>query len=356
MSRVRDLASILTASSSIATDTEVSAVSAQIPANVAGKNYLINGGFDFWQRGTSYSMTASWAYGAPDRWGIQQYPTGGACTLSRSTDVPGGAIYSLKMQRTASSTNTSSMGIMQCVESSNAILLQGKTVTLSFWAKAGANFSGGSLNAKIQTGTVADQELGLANGSYTGNIVAANTSPLITTTWTRYSVSVTLASNIKEISVNINWAGTGTAGADDSVYISNVQLEQSSVVTDFSRAGGNLVGELVACQRYYCKSYNLEIAPGTSSAFGVVMGLASNSSYIATSLRFPVEMRVRPSMSLYSQIGTLNKVSASGAIDSANTGAFDTNVVGSGAAGGVSVSGLTTSQFYYYHYVASAEL
>lgn len=219
--------------------------------SVAGKNFLINGGFDIWQRGTSFSMTSSWAYGAADRWGMQQYPTGGACTVTRTTDVPTGLQYSLRVQRTASSTNTSSMGVLQCIESVNAILLQGKTVTLSFWAKAGASFSGGTLNAKIQTGTAADQELGLANGSYTGNVVAGNVSPTITTTWTRYTLTTTLNSNIQEISVNFNWAGTGTAGADDSVYIAGAQLEVGAVASLFSRAGGNLQGEIDACQRYF---------------------------------------------------------------------------------------------------------
>lgn len=305
MSRIRDIANLFSANTDMATDAEVTSSIASHAAsadphtvylkesefNAGGKNYIINGGFDFWQRATSYSMTSSWAYGAPDRWGMQQYPTGGACTVSRSPDVPTGAVYSLKMQRTASSTNTSSMGIMQCIESSNAILLQGKTVTLSFWAKAGANFSGGSINAKIQTGTSPDEVLGLANGSYTGNVISANTSPTITTSWVKYSVSVTLASNIKEISININWAGSGTAGADDSVYISNIQLEEGSTATPFSRAGGDISGELAKCQRYYQ-------SPGT-------VGHVAYSGDGVMGFVFPVTMRTTPTTS-FGYNGTTN--------------------------------------------------
>jgi hypothetical protein len=250
---------------------------------VAGKNFVINGGFDFWQRGTSYSMTSGWNYGSADRWGFQQYPTGGACTVTRSTDVPTGFQYSLKTQRTAASTNTSSNGILQCIESNHAIPLQGKTVTLSFYAKAGANFSGGTLNAKIQTGTAADEIIGIANGSYTGNVVAGNTSPSITTTWTRYTLTTTLATNIQEISINLNWAGVGTAGSDDSVYITGVQLEQGAAATPFSRAGGTIQGELAACQRYYWR--------GTywSSAY------SDTTNLVGVTVNLPVPMRTTPS-------------------------------------------------------------
>ena len=34
---------------------------------IAGKNFIINGGFDFWQRGTTFTSPSSWTYSA-DRW------------------------------------------------------------------------------------------------------------------------------------------------------------------------------------------------------------------------------------------------------------------------------------------------
>jgi hypothetical protein len=352
MSRVRDIANILSTNTSMATDAEITSATAYIPSNVAGKNFIINGAFDFWQRGTTYSMTAGWSYGAADRWGMQQYPTGGACSVTRSTDVPTGAQYSIKTQRTASSTNTSSMGILQCIESMNAILLRGQTVTLSFYAKAGANFSGGTLNAKIQTGTAADETLGMANGSYTGNIVAGNTSPSITTTWTRYTLTTTLASNIQEISININWAGSGTAGADDSVYVSNVQLETGSVATPFSRAGGDIQGELAKCQRYYYRAGGEFSYPRLNSTtnypfFGTAIATSSTNAIGVVPL--PVPMRVYPtSIDLLSAVsyrlltGNANYTVSGISLDTTYVFASSTTVTI-----GMSTSGLTTNNFYY---------
>ena len=47
---------------------------------------------------------------------------------------------------------------------------------------------------------------------------------------------------------------TGTAGADDSIYITGVQLEKGSTVTSFDyRPYGT---ELALCQRYYEKTYS----------------------------------------------------------------------------------------------------
>ena len=309
------------------------------PSVAAGKNVVINGAFDFWQRNTSYTMTGGWAYGAADRWGFQQYPTGLACVVARSTDVPTGAQYSIKIQRSTSSTNTSSMGILQCIESVNVIPLQGKTVTLSFWAKAGANFSGTTLNAKIQTGTAADEVIGFANGSYTGNVVAGNTSPTITTTWTRYTLTATLATNIQEMSINLNWAGSAlAAGADDSVFIANVQLEIGSVATTFSRAQGTIQGELAACQRYYFRYGGNAVY----EQFG--NGQAWTTTNSAIQIKSPVSMRTNPTSVDYANLYVgIYGAAGGGAVTSLTQlqGSRDVHLVQANVA-----SGFTANQFY----------
>ncbi len=62
--------------------------------NAGGKNSIINGAFDFWQRGTSFT-TGSQTYTA-DRWPIS--PNGGTMTVSRiNSDLPGFR-YAMRVQ------------------------------------------------------------------------------------------------------------------------------------------------------------------------------------------------------------------------------------------------------------------
>ena len=155
MSRVRDLASILTASSSMATDTEVSAVSAQIPTNVAGKNLLINGGFDIWQRGTSGTFTNGPAW-TPDRW--WGCVSGGVptCTISRQTADTIGFNYGARFGRNSGQTGVGTVYFGQTLETSESKLLAGKTITVSFYAKSGTN-APTPLYVGVYTGTGTDQ-------------------------------------------------------------------------------------------------------------------------------------------------------------------------------------------------------
>lgn len=377
MSRVRDIANILSGvSTDMATDAEVTSSIASHTAaadphsvylkeseyNAAGKNVVINGGFDFWQRGSSaYSGTPTantpFYFGA-DRW---FYATGTGSNSVRfertAADTPG-LQYGIKYGRNSGASGTAPTILGHVIESVNCRLLNGKTVTVSFYAKKMSNFTGENFFCQLVTGTGTDQGSQQIFIAWTGGAQAGVLTPTLTTTMQRFSFTATVPNGTNQMCVFFPFytAQPSTAAADEFIQIEGVQVEVGSVATPFSRAGGSITGELAACQRYYAKSYNIDTAPGTSSALGVVMGLASNSSYIATALRFPVVMRTAPSMQLYSQIGTLNKVSASGALDSANTGGFDSNIIGSGGAGGVSVSGLNTSQFYYFHYVANAEL
>lgn len=209
------------------------------------KNKIINGGMSIWQRGTSFTVGASSYTYTVDR--FKTFSANTATTVSRNTSVPAGFQYSLQIQRPAANTGTSSLSSVQMIESSNCFDLAGQSITLSFWAKAGANYSGGNLTVQALSGTVADQ-----TGdpySWTGLSAFINTTQAITTTWTRYSFTATVSASALEIASSIAFTPTGTAGADDSLYITGVQLEKGSTATSFDyRPYGT---ELALCQRYY---------------------------------------------------------------------------------------------------------
>jgi hypothetical protein len=255
------------------------------------KNVIINGAMDFWQRGTSYALPAAvFNYGAADRWGVYANSVTGR-TISRQTAGLAGFTYSQRVQRDSGNTNTQNTQLVQIIESPTATSLQGQFVTVSFWAKAGANYSVSSSNITVvlYAGTGTDQNP--YTSGYTGQTTPISTSQAITTSWARYSftTSAALASTVTELTLAIqSGAFIGTAGANDWFEVTGVQVESGSQATPFTRAAETLQGELAACQRYYYRT--------TANAIGIRFGYGTNISTTAAQIMvtFPVQMRSVP--------------------------------------------------------------
>jgi hypothetical protein len=211
-------------------------------------NGIINGAMDIWQRGTSFATTGNISYTA-DRWAMFRSATG--MTVSRQAAALEGFQYSARVQRDSGTTATNTNYLFYSMETNDSVRYANKAVTLSFWAKAGANYSSASsvLNVNLQTGTGTDQII--ING-YTGaNSIITATSTL-TTSWQRFQYTATAPSNTNEMGLIFSNAPVGTAGANDWFEVTGVQIEFGSIATNFKRAGGGTIqGELSACQRYY---------------------------------------------------------------------------------------------------------
>jgi hypothetical protein len=263
---------------------------------VAGKNAVINGGFDIWQRGTSFAMSSA-GYSA-DRW-YQSARSGE--TISRqatsdSTNLPF-IQYCTRVARDSGNTSTDAIRIATLFESVNSIPFAGKTVTLSFYARRGANFSSASngLTAQLATGTGTDQNL--FAGGYTGLAYPVASEVTLTTTWQRFTLTGTIASTATELTLLFYFVPVGTAGAADYFEITGVQLEVGSVATPFSRNGGTIQGELAACQRYYFRQ-TATAAYSNLTGFGYQQGATSAQySFFPT-----VTMRTKPSSVDFSAI------------------------------------------------------
>ena len=122
----------------------------------------------------------------------------------------------------------------------------------------------------------------------------------------------------------LSWTGTaqgrlngGSYGASGSVVITgwtagtnlnvefntgtlgSVQLEKGSTATSFDyRPYGT---ELALCQRYYEKSYNIDIAPGTGGYVPGALDIATcNAGYVVMQPQFKVTKRANPTVVYYS--------------------------------------------------------
>lgn len=331
----------------------------------AGKNAVINGGMDIWQRGTSIAITASSNGYVADRW-FAGTNVNQAITISRqatndSTNLPN-IQYCARYQRNSGQTGTSALNFVQSLESVNSIPFAGKAVTVSFYARAGANFSGVSsqLVGNLIAGTGTDQNRGIA--AYTGETVPASLGFTLTTTWQRFTMTGTVAATATELALYFYWTPTGTAGAADYFEITGVQLELGSSATPFSRAGGTIQGELAACQRYYQKSYNIDVAPATVAANGPLAPITGTTTvlngwqYHSTVL--PVAMRTSPTVTIISWNGATGKISDGGGVDLAASSGVASNAGTNGFRTINSSGGILTPAYggFLYHYVAVAEL
>jgi hypothetical protein len=224
-----------------------------------------------------------------------------AMTISRqatndTTNLPN-IQYCARIQRNSGQTGTGFVYFAQSFESINSIPLAGKTVTFSFYARAGANFSGASsqIGYNVYTGTGTDQQL----ISYTGQANPLATAATLTTTWQRFSGSATLATTATELSLQFGYLPVGTASTNDYFEVTGVQLEASTVASAFSTNGGTYQAELAACQRYYYRA--------TPGAVNKNLGIsqASSATVAGTMGFFPVEMRTAPTA--LEQSGTANQ-------------------------------------------------
>jgi hypothetical protein len=322
------------------------------------QNPILNSAFQVWQRGTSSTYAGGVIYTA-DRWNTDRVGGGASSyTVTRqvtndTTNLPN-IQYAARVQRVAGNTATGNIFLNQPIETINSIPFVGKVVTLSFYARAGANYSAASshLNASIVIGTGTDQNY---LGVWTGAATAGSTNAVLTTTWQRFSVTGTIATSATEITIPFVSGSSGTAGANDWYEVTGVQLEVGSVATPFKTYAATIQGELAACQRYYWRLTNTTANP---SYLGIGTYYSTTTCYIV--LQWPVTMRTAPTVATASGSGWLTQAgtqrnSTAFAADVASTNYADIYVTTSAHTLGIgAVVGLNGSSNYWVE--ANAEL
>lgn len=261
---------------------------------------IINGAFDVWQRGTSFTPNDD-TYTA-DRWNFLT-ETNGAWTVAQDTDVPIGFTYSAKFSNV---TANNQCAIVQFLEYKDAKKLVGKNVSFSFYAKT-VNGEIANLRAAVLswTGTadnltsdvIATWASDGANPTWATNWTMENTPSnlALTNSWTRY----TLTANIDTTGTNniavIIWVDDGTIAAGDDFWITGVQLNEGLVALPFYPK--SYEDELRACQRYYYQiTSNIVNEP-----MAVSYGLAPSDYFIDTYFPLKVQMRTIPTL-IYSSL------------------------------------------------------
>ena len=262
--------------------------------NRGRRNKIINGGFQVWQRGTSF--TTSGVSFAADRFAHYQ-GSPSANNVTRSTDVPDGFTYSCSLNDAVD---------MRCsVElPSNGVageFYNGSTWTLSFYARStGADLSYTPAMRFVN---------GPSYANYGSSWSSSNNSITITSTWQRFEIQFTVDDTPTSNHYAVGFVLGGTAGR--IIRFTGIQLEAGDTATPFEhRSYGE---ELALCQRYYQRTQR--------SASGYQNLVVSTCYSTGTDTRgiipFVTEMRVAPSVSTS---GNLMVLGAGGSLSSINAG------------------------------------
>jgi hypothetical protein len=330
------------------------------------RNAIINGNFDHWQRGTSFTGSE---YGA-DRW--LNANSGTTHTVTRQTftvgqtAVPNEPTY---FCRTVVSTVAGASNYSVLVQRIEDVrTFAGQQATISFWAKADA-----TKNIAVDLAQVFG-----GGGSPSAAVVAIGVTKVsIGTSWQKVTVTAnvpsisgkTLGSNNDSLLILTIFfdagsdanARTDSLGQQSGTFdIAQVQIEAGPVATTFERRP--IGTELALCQRYYEKSFDLATAPAqaigtTNGAFCAVQVVGQSAAQRCGSVTCKTPKRSTPTITLF------NPIASNAQFYNANTGGSTTST----AAGSVGENGFhldTVTQAgsgaagngLFIHWTASAEL
>ena len=235
------------------------------------KNYIINGNFDIWQRGTSQTTTG---YGSADRWS-SNINGNGTFQMSRSIDdtLNGRRINTYAASLVTVGTTTE-IGLATRLE--DMMRFAGKTLTLSFYAISDSTAPINVYYGRYYTSMIYSSSINVGNG--------------VSSVLTKYTTTFTVPAYAGEsyspvnsfLEILIRQARTIAGG----FRVAQVQLEEGSVATPFEQRPYGL--ELSLCQRYY---EQLEI--------GLTSGAISTANqYLGQRFMFLVTKRTVPTVAL----------------------------------------------------------
>jgi hypothetical protein len=306
------------------------------------KNRIINGAMVIDQRNAGASVTPTNNTYTVDRWKAY-LSQASKYTVQQSSTAPTGFIKSLL----ATSSSAYTVGasefflVAQPIEGFNVADLawgtaSAATITLSFWVRSSltGTFGGALGNSAGNRSYPFTYTINAANTfeQKTITIAGDTTGTWATDNGTGIIIYWSLGSGASVSGTAGAWAGAfyssatgatsvvGTNGA--TFYITGVQLEKGSTATSFDyRPYGT---ELALCQRYYEKSYNVDVVPATVTQVGAVgVYFRPGPTYLSLTFAFKATKRITPATIVYYSPTT----GASGKFAD-NNGAVDVNATG----------------------------
>jgi hypothetical protein len=277
------------------------------------RNLVINGNFDVAQRAITYNLTTAVAYGSVDRWGFKMAGTANGIAYQSDAQAVGfvGFKNCLRLGRNAGSALTGVISAQTAFETSDSVKWQGKNAALTLAIKAGANFSGANLVVKLFSGKGADQSLvSMEAGTWTASATPISVNQAITNVATDYTFTATLPTDITQLGLQFSYAPVGTAGADDSVYITGVDISEGT--TAAPREFRPIPVEFEICERFY-QQVGKGAGGGWHSATQAAVGAA-----FRTAMRAVPTLALTTTAPVVAEVGVAVRTAAAAALATYN--------------------------------------
>lgn len=283
-------------------------------------NKIVNGAFDFWQRGTSFTTAVYTA----DRWVVGL--STGTVTTSRQAFATGDVLgsnnpqYFLRQTVSGQSTAAGYAIVNQRIESVRSYA--GQTITILGWAKR----SSGSGNMAVEL----FQYFG-TGGSPSATTFVSPVTVSLTGSWAPFAVTVTVPSITgKTLGTNNNdylslqfWTSAGTdfnsrtnslglqtIGVDLWGIHIKVGTHTTSIISEYKQP--ELGIEEFRCARYFERLSN-EV--GLDTVSGRIFALRQSNDGVGE-LQYLAPKRVSPTITIQGTIGTQTGLSVLGSVSS----------------------------------------
>jgi len=320
------------------------------------RNFIINGGIEFDQRNASLVGSPVSGTGSQtrdyfmDRWAISHDESTTSYDIYRGTftdgqtQVPGEPRRYGHYEIDSTGSGGTFVHVTQRIESART--LAGRSCSVSVWLRTDAD----------RTVTMSLRQGFGTGGSPSSEVVAGSIAFSVTSSWKRFTATFnvpsisgkTFGSNLDDylelrfalpvnVSLEFDWA--------------NVSLVEGDIPIEYAEIARSFEEELFLCQRYFEKSYNLEVIPGTVDNIGIAMAMTSSNGNYGLFVDFKNTKRDTPSTTPYNpDTGTSGqfRVGASNVagtfINNSQTGMTKND------------SGVTTNSVVKVHWTAEAEL
>lgn len=285
------------------------------------ENRIINGAFDFWQRGTS---STSFGYVAADRW--RQAPIGGTVTQSRQAHTIGDKFGSnnpaFYLRQTVSGQSAANNIAITQHRIEGVRSYAGETITILGWARRSSGSGNMAIEAEQDFGTGGSPSAAINAIGPTTITLASSWQPFVAVIAIPSITGKTLGTNGNDfVAVNF-WASAGSDSnaRTNSLGLQTIGVDLWGIHTKVGTHTTNAVNlykqpelgpELARCQRYYQTSYPIGVA--VQAYTNVTDGasfISINTSDTSNGGPLPVSMRATPAFAVYSSNGGVGANSA----------------------------------------------